>query len=262
MELLNVSKLSKDFGGVKAVQDIDIVIEENEITGIIGPNGAGKTTFFNLLTGIYTPSSGEITYHLQKDVTSRQLKPQKMAKYGVARTFQNIRLFKEMTVFDNVLIGYHCNMNYGVLPSILRLPSFFSGEKEASEKVTELLRIFNLLDKKDEKAKNLSYGDQRKVEIARALAANPKVLLLDEPAAGMNPNETNELTKLIRWVKDEFKLTVVLIEHDMSLVMKLCDKIFVFDYGHLIAEGNPESIQNNERVIKAYLGGDYVAQAK
>lgn len=262
MELLNVSKLSKDFGGVKAVQDINIAIEENQITGIIGPNGAGKTTFFNLLTGIYTPSSGEITYHLKKDVTSRQLKPQKMAKYGVARTFQNIRLFKEMTVFDNVLIGYHCNMSYGVLPSILRLPSFFSGEKEASDKVTELLRIFNLLEKKNEKAKNLSYGDQRKVEIARALAASPKVLLLDEPAAGMNPNETNELTKLIRWVKDEFKLTVVLIEHDMSLVMKLCDKIFVFDYGHLIAEGDPESIQNNERVIKAYLGGDYVAQAK
>lgn len=262
MELLNVSKLSKDFGGVKAVQDIDITIQENEITGIIGPNGAGKTTFFNLLTGLYAPSSGEITYHLRKDVRTRQLKPRKMSRYGVARTFQNIRLFKEMSVFDNVLIGYHCNMTYGVIPSVLRLPSYYSGEREASEKVTELLRIFNLLDKKEEKARNLSYGDQRKVEIARALAANPRVLLLDEPAAGMNPNETNELTRLIRWVKDEFKLTVVLIEHDMSLVMKLCDKIFVFDYGHLIAEGNPESIQNNERVIKAYLGGDYVAQAE
>lgn len=261
MELVKVKELSKDFGGVKAVQDINIGIEEHEITGIIGPNGAGKTTFFNLLTGIYTPSSGEITYHLDNKVSSRHLKPQKMAKYGVARTFQNIRLFKEMTVFDNVLIGYHCNMTYGILPSILRLPSFFKGEKVANEKVTELLKIFNLYDKKDEKAKNLSYGDQRKVEIARALAANPKVLLLDEPAAGMNPNETNELTKLIQWVKDYFQLTVVLIEHDMSLVMKLCDKIFVFDYGHLIAEGTPAEVQNNERVIKAYLGGDYVAQA-
>lgn len=262
MELLNVSKLSKEFGGVKAVQDIDIVIKENEITGIIGPNGAGKTTFFNLLTGIYSPTSGEITYNLEEEVKSRQLKPQRMARYGIARTFQNIRLFKEMTVFDNVLLGYHSNMNYGVLSSILRLPSYFKGEKQASDKVTDLLRIFNLLEKKNEKARNLSYGDQRKVEIARALASDPKVLLLDEPAAGMNPNETNELTKLIRWVKDEFGLTIVLIEHDMSLVMKLCDKIFVFDYGHLIAEGNPESIQNNEKVIKAYLGGDYVAQAK
>jgi len=262
MELLNVTKLSKDFGGVKAVSNINVSIEEGQITGIIGPNGAGKTTFFNLLTGIYTPSSGEITYHLKEDITSKKLKPQKMAKYGVARTFQNIRLFKDMTVFDNVLIGYHCNLSYGVVPSIFRLPSYFKGEEKAIEKVTELLKIFNLYEKKDDKAKNLSYGDQRKVEIARALASSPNVLLLDEPAAGMNPNETNELTSLIKWVKDEFKLTVVLIEHDMSLVMKLCDKIFVFDYGNLIAEGSPESIQNNPVVIKAYLGGDYVAQAE
>lgn len=262
MELLNVTKLSKDFGGVKAVSNINVSIEEGQITGIIGPNGAGKTTFFNLLTGIYSPSSGEITYHLNEDITSKKLKPQKMAKYGVARTFQNIRLFKEMTVFDNVLIGYHCNLSYGVFPSLFRLPSFFKGEEKAVAKVTELLKIFNLYEKKDDKAKNLSYGDQRKVEIARALASSPNVLLLDEPAAGMNPNETNELTTLIKWVKEEFKLTVVLIEHDMSLVMKLCDKIFVFDYGNLIAEGNPESIQNNPVVIKAYLGGDYVAQAE
>lgn len=262
MEILHVKELSKFFGGVKAVQDINLTVEEHEITGIIGPNGAGKTTFFNLLTGIYSPSAGEITYHLESNVHAKQLKPQKMAQFGVARTFQNIRLFKDMTVFDNVLIGYHSNMSYGVLPSILRLPSFFRGEAAAAEKVTELLKIFNLYDKKDEKAKNLSYGDQRKVEIARALAADPKVLLLDEPAAGMNPYETNELTKLIRWIKDYFKLTIVLIEHDMSLVMKLCDKIYVFDYGYLIAQGTPEEVQGDEKVIKAYLGGDYVAQAK
>ena len=262
MELLNVNGLSKHFGGVKAVTNINISIQQGGITGIIGPNGAGKTTFFNLLTGFYSPSSGEITYHLEEVVTSKRLKPQKMAKYGVARTFQNIRLFKDMSVFDNVLIGYHCNLNYGLLPSIFRLPSFFKGESEASQKVSELLRVFNLYEKKDDKARNLSYGDQRKVEIARALAASPKVLLLDEPAAGMNPNETRDLTKLIKWVTDEFKLTVVLIEHDMSLVMSLCDKIFVFDYGNLIAEGTPEEIQNNPAVIKAYLGGEVLAQAE
>lgn len=262
MALLNVTKLTKNFGGVKAVTDVDLEVEENTITGIIGPNGAGKTTFFNLLTGIYKPSSGDIIYHINGDVTSRMLRPQKMTKYGIARTFQNIRLFKEMTVTDNVLLGYHCNLSYGVFPSVLRLPSYFREERKAMEKAHELLKIFHLYDKKDEKAKNLSYGDQRKVEIARAMAADPKILLLDEPAAGMNPNETKELTKLIKWVQEEFQLTIILIEHDMSLVMKLCDKIFVFDYGHLIAEGDPESIQCNEQVLKAYLGGDYVAEAK
>lgn len=262
MDVLTVTNLSKLFGGVKAIQDINLTVGEKEITGIIGPNGAGKTTFFNLLTGIYTPTTGEITYELGKTVTSRQLKPQRMAKFGVARTFQNIRLFKDMTVMDNVLMGYHSNMSYGVLPSILRLPNYFSAEQTALDKVTELLKIFNLFDKRFEKARNLSYGDQRKIEIARALASEPKVLLLDEPAAGMNPYETNELTKLIKWIKDHFDLTVVLIEHDMSLVMKLCDKIFVFDYGHLIAQGTPEVVQADEAVIKAYLGGDYVAQAK
>ncbi len=262
MALLNVQNLSKNFAGVKAVSDVNLEVDEHKITGIIGPNGAGKTTFFNLLTGIYKPSSGDIIYHIDGDVTSKMLKPQKMTKYRVARTFQNIRLFKEMSVAENVLLGYHCNLSYGVLPSILRLPSYFKEENKALAKAHELLKIFNLYDKKDEKAKNLSYGDQRKVEIARAIAANPKLLLLDEPAAGMNPNETKELTELIKWVKEKFKLTIILIEHDMSLVMELCDKIFVFDYGHLIAEGNPESIQNNERVIEAYLGGEYVAQVE
>lgn len=261
MDILQVKDLSKTFGGVKAVREINLAVEKGTITGIIGPNGAGKTTFFNLLTGIYAPTSGAITYHLDKSVTGRQLKPQRMTKYGVARTFQNIRLFKEMTVFDNILMGYHCNISYGVVPSILRLPSYFKGEGEAREKVTELLKIFHLTDKSGEKARNLSYGDQRKVEIARALASSPKILLLDEPAAGMNPNETRELTALIRWVKDYFDITVVLIEHDMSLVMKLCDKVYVFDYGNLIAGGTPEVVQHDEQVIKAYLGGDYVAHA-
>ncbi len=261
MEILNVKELSKSFGGVKAVREISLGVEAGMITGIIGPNGAGKTTFFNLLTGIYSPTSGKITYNLGKGVSGRQLKPQMMTTYGIARTFQNIRLFKEMTVFDNVLTGCHPNIHYGVLPAIFRLPSYFKGEEAARSKVKELLEIFQLSHLSKEKARNLSYGDQRKVEIARALAADPKVLLLDEPAAGMNPNETKELTALIRWVRDHFGLTVVLIEHDMSLVMKLCDRIHVFDYGNLIAGGTPREIQQDEHVIKAYLGGDYVAEA-
>ncbi len=257
--ILQVSNLSKSFGGVTAVKNIDLNICKGEITGIIGPNGAGKTTLFNLLTGIYSPTEGEISYHLKKQVKTKLLKPKDMAGYGVARTFQNIRLFKDMSVFDNVLIGYHSNMTYGVFPSLFRLPPFFAGEKEAEKEVLSLLKIFNLDSKKDELSRNLSYGDQRKVEIARALAARPEILLLDEPAAGMNPFETAELTQLIRWVRDEFNLSIILIEHDMSLVMKLCDQIFVFDYGNLIAQGNAASIQNNERVIKAYLGGGDIA---
>ncbi|MDF2533419.1 MAG: transporter ATP-binding protein [Clostridia bacterium] len=256
MSIIKVNNLSKSFGGVKAVSHINMAIDGEEIIGIIGPNGAGKTTFFNLLTGIYSPTSGEVIYNLDKEVSSKSFKPHKMTGYGVARTFQNIRLFKNMSIIDNVLLGYHNNMSYGLLSSLFRLPSFYKNENKAYDEALKLLEIFNLLDKKDELASNLPYGEQRKVEIARALAAKPKLLLLDEPAAGMNPNETKELTTLINWIKDQFKLTIILIEHDMSLVMGICSKVFVFDYGTLIASGTPNEVQNNEQVIKAYLGGE------
>lgn len=256
MEMLVVNNLHKSFGGVKAVTNINMKIEEGQIVGLIGPNGAGKTTFFNLLTGIYSPSSGEIVYRLKQEVSSCSFKPDKMVKYGVSRTFQNIRLFKEMTVLENVLIGYHNNFKYNLFTSLFRLPSYYKDEENAYEEVIQLLKRFNLYDKKDHLAKSLPYGEQRKVEICRALASKPKLLLLDEPAAGMNPQETKELTQLIKWIRDEFDLTIILIEHDMSLVMELCENIFVFNHGTLLAKGTPKEIQHDPRVIKAYLGGE------
>jgi len=256
MAIMEVNNLCMFFGGVKAVSDINMRIRGGDIIGIIGPNGAGKTTFFNLLTGIYRPTSGEVLFHFDRSISSKQFKPHRMTQYGVGRTFQNIRLFKEMTVIENVLMGYHKNISYGFLPSLLRLPSFYRKEEEAYRECLRLLEIFNLDHKKDELAKNLPYGEQRKLEIARALASRPKLLLLDEPAAGMNPNETRELTQLITWIKDEFDVTIILIEHDMSLVMDICKEVYVFDYGTLIASGTPEEVQNNPQVIKAYLGGE------
>lgn len=254
MPALKVSNLSKAFGGIKAVTDVSLEVEKGEIIGLIGPNGAGKTTFFNLLTGMYTPTSGEIVYDLNKKVTTKNLKPHKITHYGISRTFQNIRLFKNMSVVENVLIGFHNGLKYGVATALLRLPSYYKIESNTYDEALKLLDKFNLLDKKNELAKNLPYGDQRRLEIARALAAKPQLLLLDEPAAGMNPKETAELMELIKWIRKEFELTIILIEHDMSLVMNICERIFVFDYGHLVASGVSAEIQKDPRVIKAYLG--------
>ncbi|MEW9093460.1 MAG: ABC transporter ATP-binding protein [Clostridiaceae bacterium] len=251
MAVLTIDNLSKSFGGIKAVTDINMMIDKGDIVGLIGPNGAGKTTFFNLLTGMYTPTSGKICF---EDSHLNNLKPYKITDYGIARTFQNIRLFKNMTVIENVTLGFHKNIKYGLLASFFKLPSFYKEEKRIYNEALELLKKFGLDHKKDELAKNLPYGEQRRLEIVRALASKPSLLLLDEPAAGMNPNETRELMELIRWIKDNYELTIILIEHDMSLVMNICNKLSVLDYGTLIAEGEPKSVINNPRVIEAYLG--------
>ncbi|MFO7154678.1 MAG: ABC transporter ATP-binding protein [Caldicoprobacter oshimai] len=257
MPLLKVHKLTKSFGGLTAVLNVSMELKQGELVGLIGPNGAGKTTVFNLLTGVYVPTSGSIILNKAGAEQELQgLKPHRICKAGVARTFQNIRLFKDLTVFDNVRIAMHKNVRYGLLSSFLHLPSYHREEKRISEATMELLKIFKLDGKKDEYAKNLPYGEQRHLEIARALATNPNLLLLDEPAAGMNPAETAQLTELIKWIREKFNLTILLIEHDMSLVMKICERIYVLDYGILIAEGTPDEIRSNKRVIEAYLGED------
>ena len=257
MSLLEVKELTKNFGGLAAVSNVDFVIEENELVGLIGPNGAGKTTFFNLLTGVYVPTEGTIELEIDnKKVLLNGKAPYKITDLGLARTFQNIRLFKELTVIDNVLIAMHSTMGENTFHSLLRTPTYYRKEAEMREKALELLAIFELEKKYDVLAKNLPYGEQRRLEIVRALATNPKILFLDEPAAGMNPQETAELTALIRKIQKDFKITVVLIEHDMSLVMNVCERIYVLEYGRLLAKGTPEEIQKNPAVIKAYLGGD------
>ena len=257
MTVLKVSGLTKNFGGLAAVSNVNLEIEERELIGLIGPNGAGKTTLFNLLTGVYDPSEGKIELNVEGTMKSiGGLKPYVITGLGLARTFQNIRLFKNMTVLDNVKLAMNKSVNYSTLAAILRLPSYYREEQRVLEEAVKLLEVVGLAEKQTTLAKNLPYGQQRKLEIARALAAKPKILFLDEPAAGMNPQETTELTELIHQIKEQFNLTVVLIEHDMSLVMKICERIYVLDYGKCIADGTPDAIKNNRRVIEAYLGED------
>lgn len=251
MALLNINHLTKVFGGLRAVSDFNIYLEPGELVGLIGPNGAGKTTAFNVLTGVYTPTEGEIVFDGQSLVG---LKPYQVTQRGIGRTFQNIRLFAELTVLDNVKIAYHFHMKYGLFETIFRVGRYFPEEDLLEKQAIEFLDIFQLGHRKDELAKNLPYGEQRRLEIARALAVKPKLLLLDEPAAGMNPQETEQLMAMIRWIRKEFKLTILLIEHDMRLVMGVCERIYVLDYGCIIAQGSPQEIKNNPRVIEAYLG--------
>lgn len=251
MALLKTTDLSIVFGGLKAVSDLNLEINSGELLGLIGPNGAGKTTAFNLLTGVYQPTTGDITFDGKSIVG---LKTHQVTQRGIARTFQNIRLFSDLTVLDNVKIAYHFHVKYGVFESIVRMGRYMKEEEDIERKAIDFLKIFGLDGKKDEIARNLPYGEQRRLEIARALAAQPKLLLLDEPAAGMNPQETQQLMEMIRWIREEFKLTILLIEHDMSLVMGVCERIYVLDYGSVIAHGNPQEIRNNPRVIEAYLG--------
>ena len=253
--ILNVKNLTKNFGGLCAVSNVSMTINKGELIGLIGPNGAGKTTLFNLLTGVYEPSSGLIELMDQdKSIQIGGLKPYKITNLGVARTFQNIRLFKSMTVLENVKVAMHKNIRYGTLAAILRLPTYYKEEKWVEEKAEELLKEVGLYSLRNELATNLPYGKQRRLEIARALAIQPKILYLDEPAAGMNPQETKELTELIAHIREKYKLTRILIEHDMSLVMKICERIYVLNYGKMIANGTPEEIKQNEFVVKAYLG--------
>ena len=251
MALLEAKNLGISFGGLRAVDDFNIKIEKGSLYGLIGPNGAGKTTVFNLLTGVYKPTEGIITLD-GKDVTGK--KTIEINQAGIARTFQNIRLFKELSVLDNVKVAFNQGMSYSVLKSIFRTPSYWKEEAEIDRKARELLAVFHMEDKADSLAQNLPYGQQRKLEIARALATNPKLLLLDEPAAGMNPTETAELMDTISTIRKNFNISILLIEHDMSLVMSICERLIVIDYGQIIAKGTPYEIANNEKVIGAYLG--------
>ena len=254
-ELLKVDNVSMVFGGLRAVSNLSMHIDEGELIGLIGPNGAGKTTAFNMITGVYTPTEGKVYFDGQQ---SSGKKSYQVTQMGMARTFQNIRLFSELSVIDNVKIAYNMHVTYNLADAIVRDGKYLSEEEFITQKALDLLKIFHLEEEAHEVAKNLPYGKQRRLEIARALATEPKLLLLDEPAAGMNPQETKELMEMIRWIRKEFNLSILLIEHDMGLVMGVCERIYVLEYGMKIAEGTPEEIKHNTRVIEAYLGEEVI----
>lgn len=255
--LLQISALGKQFGGLRAVDNFDLSVRQGDLAGLIGPNGAGKTTVFNMITGLYKPTSGQVVFD-GEDVTG--LEPHQITQRGIGRTFQNIRVFPNLSVLDNVCIAYHPHCGYSISDALLRSPRYDAKEMALVEKAQDFLSVFNLVDRQNEIAKNLPYGEQRRLEIARALATEPRLLLLDEPAAGMNPRETVTLMELIHFIRDRFKLTILLIEHQMRVVMGICEHITVMDFGQIIARGTPREIQCNQKVVEAYLGSGVAAR--